>query len=50
MDNALAIKMIPVGYMFKKVARHPDWIVTDNIVDMYSVGVNACIKARIFAA
>jgi hypothetical protein len=29
--------MIPVGYMAKKVLRRPEWLKTDQVVDVYSV-------------
>jgi hypothetical protein len=29
--------MIPVGYMAKKIAKKPDWLISDNVIDIYSV-------------
>jgi len=29
--------MIPVGYMYKTISRKPDWLKTNDVVDIYSV-------------
>lgn len=29
--------MIPAGYMAKKIAKRPDWLTAENVVDIYSV-------------
>src|SRR3954464_15313648 len=29
--------MIPVGYMYKRVAALPDWLKAENVVDVYSL-------------
>lgn len=34
--------MIALGYMYKKVARRPDWLETDYVQDIYSV--SSCIS------
>lgn len=34
--------MIPAGYLFKRVAKNPDWIKSEKVVDIYSV--SGCIS------
>lgn len=34
--------MIPVGYMSKKVAKNPDWLKVEPVVDIYSV--SGCVS------
>jgi hypothetical protein len=36
--------MIPAGYMLKKVARRPEWIAADSVVDIYSL--SGCISEQ----
>ena len=34
--------MIPIGYMAKRVCKRPDWLNSDDVVDIYSV--SGCIS------
>ena len=29
--------MIPIGYMYKRIALRPDWLKADAVVDVYSL-------------
>jgi len=35
-------KMIPVGYMAKRVSKSPDWLEAAQVIDVYSV--SGCIS------
>ena len=34
-------KMIPIGYVYKRVAQKPDWVTAANVDDIYSVSGHA---------
>ena len=36
--------MIPLGYLFKHVAAHPDWLAAPGVVDLYSL--SGCMSAN----